>query len=65
MLRGSGDALWTVSSVKSKRTVMDYDSGPLLEDNPDDSSKVVIQRKCRFYEAVKLFDEADRRSRKE
>lgn len=48
MLRGSGDALWTVSSVQGKRMVMDYDSGPLLEDNPDGSGKVEVQRKCRF-----------------
>jgi len=47
-LRGSGDAVWVVSSVKGKRMVIDYDSGTLTEDNADGTGKVEVRRKCRF-----------------
>ena len=47
-LRGNGDAVWVVSSVKGKRMVIDYDSGTLTEDNADGTGKVEVRRKCRF-----------------
>ena len=47
-LRGKGDAVWVVSSVRGKRMVIDYDSGVLEEDNADGTGKVEVRRKCRF-----------------
>ena len=47
-LRGDGDAVWVVSSVRGKRMVIDYDSGVLEEDNADGTGKVEVRRKCRF-----------------
>ena len=47
-LRGSGDAVWVVSSVKGKTMVIDYDSGTLTEDNADGTGTVEVRRKCRF-----------------
>lgn len=47
-LRGSGDAVWVVSSVRGKRMVIDYDSGTLTEDSADGTGKVEVRRKCRF-----------------
>ena len=47
-LRGNGDAVWVVSSVKGKRMVIDYDSGTLTEDNADGTGTVEVRRKCRF-----------------
>lgn len=47
-LRGDGDAVWVVSSVKGKRMVIDYDSGTLTEDSVDGTGKVEVRRKCRF-----------------
>ena len=47
-LRGDGDAVWVVSSVRGKTMVIDYDSGVLEEDNADGTGTVEVRRKCRF-----------------
>ena len=47
-LRGNGDAVWVVSSVRGERMVIDYDSGTLTEDNADGTGTVEVRRKCRF-----------------
>lgn len=43
-LRGNGDAVWVVSSVKGKTMVIDYDSGTLTEDNADGTGTVEVRR---------------------
>jgi hypothetical protein len=47
-LTGTGEAVWGVSSIWGNRMVIDYDSGPLVEDNADGSGMVEVRRKCRF-----------------
>ena len=47
-LRGDGDAVWVVSSVRGKRMVINYDSGTLTEDIADGTGKVEVRMKCRF-----------------